>query len=107
MGTAFRPPSPVKRSSPRAWSSSSRLPRRSRGGRGCASPTGRATAGLIETQDNTHRAAVTIWADQVHNGQELVFHKAKFLGSRQVVYRVGDLGRLAPGSRVTFRWLSD
>ena len=50
---------------------------------------------------------MTIWADQVHNGQELVFHKAKFLGSRQVVYRVGDLGRLAPGSRVTFRWLSD
>jgi len=50
---------------------------------------------------------VTIWADQVHNGQELVFHKAKFLGSHEVVYRLGDLGRLAPGSRVAFRWLSD
>lgn len=75
--------------------------------KGLRVPDGEGNSWLIETQDNTHRAAMTLWADQVHNGQELVFHKAKFLGSHRVVYRLGDLGRLAPGSRVTFRWLSD
>lgn len=36
------------------------------------------------------------------SGQELVFHKAKEGGAKRIVYRIGDLGRLLPGTRVTF-----
>jgi len=48
-----------------------------------------------------------LWAHQVQNGQSLTFKKAKFLGSMCEVYKLGDLGGLAPGSRVTFCWAKD
>lgn len=56
--------------------------------KGLRVPDGEGNSSLIETQDNTHRAAVTLWANQVHKGQELVFSKAKLLGSHRVVYRL-------------------
>jgi hypothetical protein len=62
---------------------------------------------MIETENAKKSANVFLWADQVHNEQVLTFHKAKFFGSHNIVYRIGDLGRLPPGSRATFRWLVD
>jgi hypothetical protein len=51
--------------------------------------------------------SVDLAAHQVGNGQELEFKKAKFLGVHTGVYRLGGLGRLPPGSRVTFAWAQD
>jgi hypothetical protein len=75
--------------------------------KGIRVPDGEGNSWMIETQDATRTASVTLWAQQVQNGQELIFHKAKFAGAHRIVYRLGDLGRLPPGSRVTFRWRND
>jgi hypothetical protein len=70
-------------------------------------PDGLGNSWLIETDGNKRSDRVTLWAEQVHNGQQLIFHKAKQWGAKRIVYRLGDLDRLPPGSRVTFRWLKD
>jgi hypothetical protein len=70
-------------------------------------PDGEDDSWLIHTEDDRRHDSVDLWAHQVHNGQELIFHKAKEFGSHKVAYRLGDLGRLAPGTRVTFTWLAD
>ncbi|MGW4056963.1 hypothetical protein ACWEGE_01720 [Amycolatopsis sp. NPDC004747] len=48
-----------------------------------------------------------LWAQQVHNHQHLTLLKAGFLGVYYQVLVVGDLDAILPGSRVTFRWLTD
>jgi hypothetical protein len=48
----------------------------------------------------------TLKAGHVHNGQQLKFWKAGFLGVPRWVMNV-DIDAVAPGSRVTFRWLRD
>ena len=48
-----------------------------------------------------------LWANQIYNGQELTFSKATFLGAVAPVLRIGDLGGLRGGDKVTFRWVSD
>jgi hypothetical protein len=50
---------------------------------------------------------VSLWSGQVNNGQVLTFGKAKFAGEHCDIYRLGDLGRIAPGSRVHFEWMRD
>jgi hypothetical protein len=50
---------------------------------------------------------VSLWANQVNNGQSLTFSKAKFLGIHCDVYTLGGLDRLTPGSRITFAWAVD
>jgi hypothetical protein len=70
-------------------------------------PDGQGTSWMIETENSKKSANVSLWANQVHNGQALTFHKAKFFGGHNIVYRIGDLDRLPPGSRATFRWLQD
>jgi hypothetical protein len=76
--------------------------------KGLRVPDGEGNSWLIEAErGKDFEDRVSLWADQVHNGQELIFHKAKFLGSHRVVYRLGGIGDIAPGSRVTFRWLRD
>jgi hypothetical protein len=37
----------------------------------------------------------------------LTFSKAGFLGAMTRITTLGDLDQLAPGTRVTFRWMSD
>ena len=75
--------------------------------KGIRVPDGEGNDWMIETQDSRKVDSVSLWADQVHNGQALIFHKAKFSGSHRIVYHIGDLDRLPPGSRATFRWLVD
>jgi hypothetical protein len=75
--------------------------------KGIRVPDGEGRSWLIETQALSGSANISLWAGQVKNGQELVFHQAKFAGSHRIVYRLGDLGRLPPGSQVTFSWLQD
>lgn len=70
------------------------------------------TSWLIETDGDKKSDSITLWAQQVHNGQELIFHHwyGGVLGigaGRRVHYRLGDLGWMQPGSRVTFTWLRD
>jgi hypothetical protein len=70
------------------------------------------TSWLIETDGNKKSDSVTLWAHQVHHGQQLIFHHwyAGVLGigaGKRVHYRLGDLGWILPGSRVTFTWLRD
>jgi hypothetical protein len=75
--------------------------------KGLRVPDGEGSSWMIETEGAKRRDSVSLWANQVHNGQELIFHKAKFLGAHRIAYRLGDLGRIVPGSRVTFRWYAD
>lgn len=46
----------------------------------------------------------SLWAGQVHNGQQLTFKKPKGFGLIADVYYLGDLQGLAPGDRATFTW---
>jgi hypothetical protein len=48
-----------------------------------------------------------LWASQVRNGQSLTFKKAKPHGAIWEVYKLGHLGGLTPGTRVTFCWAKD
>jgi hypothetical protein len=61
----------------------------------------------IYTHDGRTEDSVALWAHEVHNGQFLEFRKAKFLGFHTGMYLLGDLGRLSPGTRVTFQWVQD
>lgn len=70
-------------------------------------PDGEGNSWLIETQDDKKSDSVSLWANQVHNGQALIFHKAKAFGAKRIRYRLGDLSILPPGSSVTFRWIRD
>jgi hypothetical protein len=70
-------------------------------------PDGEGSSWEIWTQDDTKSGRVSLWAHQVHHGQKLEFRKAKALGVHTGMYRLGDLGRLNPGARVTFRWVQD
>lgn len=70
------------------------------------------TSWLIETDGDKKSDSITLWAQQVHNGQALVFHHwhGGVLGigaGKRVHYRLGDLGWIQPGSRVAFTWLRD
>lgn len=58
-------------------------------------------------KDNRKRASESLWSSQVHNGQSLIFTQAGFLGWWRDSYKLGGLDRLKPGTRVTFRWVSD
>ncbi|MFD4420856.1 tyrosinase family protein [Agromyces sp. NPDC058484] len=75
--------------------------------KGLRVPDGEGSSWLISTDGADRRASVGLWAHQVRNGQRLIFYKAKGLGAKSTVYRLADLERLAPGTRVTFRWLAD
>lgn len=62
---------------------------------------------LLETRD-AHRVdrgfvPAAVWAAT----RELVFHKARWSGAHRIAYRLGDLGRVQPGSSVRFTWRSD
>lgn len=70
-------------------------------------PDGEGNSWDIWVEDNKIRDSVALWAHQVHNGQWLTFSKAKFFGKHCPVYILGNLDRLQPGDRVTFRWLKD
>lgn len=69
-------------------------------------PDGPDSRTLIQTQDNRTTDRASVPASALHN-RVLIFHKAKFLGAHRIVYRLGDLERIPPGGRVTFRWLRD
>jgi hypothetical protein len=58
-----------------------------------------ASRGVFAGQEN-------LWADQVHNGQQLKFWKAGGLAFGRWVMNV-DIDAVPPGSRVVFRWLRD
>ena len=58
-------------------------------------------------EDQKKSDRVSLWSEQVNNGQLLEFRKSKFLGQPTGVYWLPDLDRLEPGSRVTFRWVND
>jgi len=75
--------------------------------KGLAVPDGLGSSWEIWTQDNRKSDRISLWADQVRNGQSLEFRKAKALGIHTGMYLLGGLERLAGGSRVTFRWLQD
>jgi len=76
--------------------------------KGLRVPDGEGSSWLIQTDGTQRHDSVSLWAHQVHQGQELIFYKAVGLGAvKRIVYRLGDLGRLAPGSRVTFKWWDD
>lgn len=71
-------------------------------------PDGEGSSWDLSIEGNSKtRDSVTLWAHQVHNGQWLTFSKAKFSGNHCTVYALGNLDRLQPGDRVTFRWLKD
>ena len=59
----------------------------------------------IWTEGTRTSDSVALWAHEVHNGQDIEFRKAQFL--IQYRYVLGNLERLAPGSRVTFQWAQD
>jgi hypothetical protein len=61
----------------------------------------------IDPSNANYSATNSLWAWQVHNGQELRLYKAGFLGFDRYVGGIGDLNNIAPGSRVVFRWLHD
>lgn len=80
--------------------------------KGLRVPDGSGASWLIETEGNKKLDRVSLWAGQVHNGQQLIFHHwdSGVLGmgsGKRIVYRLGDLGWLPPGCRVTFTWLAD
>lgn len=70
-------------------------------------PDGLGSSWEIWAQDEKHSDRVSLWADQVRNGQSLEFKKAKSLGIHTGMYLLGGLDRLTGGSRVTFRWVQD
>lgn len=70
-------------------------------------PDGLGHSWEIWTQDSKKSDNVALWADQVNNGQLLEFKKAKLLGAHTGMYWLGGLGRLKPGTRVTFRWVQE
>lgn len=49
----------------------------------------------------------SLWAGQVHNGQQLRFNKPKELGIWRQVLSLGNLQNLQGGDRCTFTWLKD
>jgi hypothetical protein len=61
----------------------------------------------IEAEGAGASSSNGLWAGQIHNGQSLTFKKAKLLGAIWEVYKLGDLGGLRPGTRVTFCWVKD
>ena len=75
--------------------------------KGLRVPDGEGSSWLIQTSGQQRHDSVSLWAHQVHNRQELIFHKAKERGAKRIVYRIGDLGRLLPGTRVKFKWWED
>jgi Ig-like domain from next to BRCA1 gene/PASTA domain len=75
--------------------------------KGLRVPDGQGSVWEIWTQDARRTDAVALWANQVKNGQSLEFRKAKLLQVHTGMYLLGDLQRLQPGDRVTFRWVQD
>jgi len=70
-------------------------------------PDGLGNSWDIFTQDAKTSDAVSLWADQVNNGQSLSFSKAGFLGIVTPVTSLGNLGGLPASSRLIFRWVQD
>jgi hypothetical protein len=62
---------------------------------------------LKATGGHGGQASNGLWAHQVHNGQQLRFHKPKELGIWRQVLSLGGLQHLAGGDRCTFTWLRD
>jgi hypothetical protein len=75
--------------------------------KGLLVPDGLGSSWEIWTENATTAGETSLWANQVHNQQLLEFKKAKLFGVHTGVYQLGDLGRLAPGTRVTFQWAQD
>ena len=61
---------------------------------------------MLHTENSRRSDRLYVDAGQLV-GQHLVFHKAKVFGAHRIAYRLGDLGRIPPGARVTFTWLRD
>ncbi|MHB9856607.1 hypothetical protein ACSYGO_46275 [Streptomyces krungchingensis] len=70
-------------------------------------PDGLGSAWEIWTQNDRTSDSVALWAHQVANGQDLEFRKAKLFGVHTGMYALGNLERLAGGTRVTFQWAQD
>lgn len=75
--------------------------------KGLLVPDGLRSSWVIHTEDSRTVDSVSLWAEQVHNGQELEFSKPGFLGFPTGIYTLGGLDRLPPGSCVTFQWAQD
>jgi hypothetical protein len=61
----------------------------------------------IGSKDKQPPVRESLWSGQVKNGQPIRFTKAGFLGYWKDSYLLFGLERLAPGTRVTFRWVRD
>jgi hypothetical protein len=73
-------------------------------------PDGEGNDWDIECQDNNRIASNGLWAGQVRNGQCLTFKKAKFGGRHQSNaegYKLCNLEKLIPGTKVIFTWIRD
>jgi hypothetical protein len=60
----------------------------------------------VVTQDQQTSDRNGLFLHQLADGT-LAFSKAGFLGAMRHVTTLGDLDQLAPGTRVTFRWMAD
>jgi hypothetical protein len=70
-------------------------------------PNGLGGRFILETKNDKHEDRNGLWAHEVHNGQRLDFWAGGFLGFGRWVGSLGNLERLPPGSRITFRWVQD
>ena len=62
---------------------------------------------VLETKNERHEDRNGLWAHEVLNGQSLDFWAGGAFGLGRHVAALGNLHRLPPGSRITFRWVQD
>jgi hypothetical protein len=70
-------------------------------------PNGHGGHFILETKDDKHEDRNGLWADEINNGQQLSLWAGGFWGIGRPVADLGNLQRLPPGSRITFRWVQD
>lgn len=70
-------------------------------------PDGLGSFFTIETKDSKHEDRVSLWAEQVNNGQTLRFWAGGFFGLGRWIGELGNLSVLPAGSRINFRWVQD
>jgi hypothetical protein len=70
-------------------------------------PNGLGGRFTLETKNDKHEDRNGLWAHELHNGQSLEFWAGGFFGLGRHVANLGNLHRLPPGSRITFRWVQD
>jgi hypothetical protein len=70
-------------------------------------PDGEGNTFPIDLNGQYTAGEVSLWANQVRNGQALTFEKAKTWGQMTPVHQLGELQFLQAGDVVEFRWVRD